>query len=441
MAPATTKKTTGREMDTMTTTRRLGALALACALAAPGLAPAQILRCRGPHGIGYGDGACPPGTMPVDELPATRAGAAPAPAPAVPDAALPAVDTGIPIITQLAGRYAWLDDDTLAVTTFADAHAKAPWMVRRVVAWNVAARTQGVLVERGFIDCVNAEYRLVGLEIGDLESRFAIGSTARPATQQFALWDPDARRLAPAPASYSAGWHPRACLKPGPDDLGIADLLGSHRPVRYLQPEHGTIEWGALDEGGHPQGPALHGPKRRVPLAGLGMNEISHDVRYLPFRGAYQLQAGTHDRAFDPPRDLPLVTMDVEGRVARRAIPAALVRQLDAAGAIGPAQMLATRAGELVVQPGPAAHGGGLYLVTGESARRVWCTSRPGPGQSPAIDGCAMSQPVALSPDGCRVAFDARPAGAPPAGFPDAPTLKVLTLCEAPAPAAPQRAK
>jgi len=42
-----------------------------------------------------------------------------------------------------------------------------------------------------------------------------------------------------------------------------------------------------------------------------------------------------------------------------------------------------------------------------------------------------MTQAPALSPDGCRIAFDARPAAAPANGFQGAPTLKVLTLCDA----------
>jgi hypothetical protein len=41
-----------------------------------------------------------------------------------------------------------------------------------------------------------------------------------------------------------------------------------------------------------------------------------------------------------------------------------------------------------------------------------------------------MSQPLAISPDGCRIAFDARPASPIANGFPDAPTVKVLTLCD-----------
>jgi hypothetical protein len=83
-----------------------------------------------------------------------------------------------------------------------------------------------------------------------------------------------------------------------------------------------------------------------------------------------------------------------------------------------------------VIQPGPAANGGGLYLVQGEQSHRIWCTATPSPGQAAGADACTMSQAPAVSPDGCRIAFDARPAGAIANGYPASPTVKVLTLCD-----------
>jgi hypothetical protein len=224
-------------------------------------------------------------------------------------------------------------------------------------------------------------------------------------------------------------------MKPAPEDLAVHDLEGSKKPVRYLQPEHGTVVWGALDDSGHPVGPTLVTPRKKVALA-LSVNDISHEVRWLPFRQAYQLAPGVHDRLPDPPRNQPLVTMDLEGRITRHAIPAGLTRQLDALAAPAPAEMTATRAGDLVSQPGTPANGGGLYLVQGEQSRRIWCTAKPTPGQAGGANGCAMSQPVAVSPDGCRIAFDARPARPIANGFPDAPTIKVLTLCDGALPVA-----
>ena len=48
----------------------------------------------------------------------------------------------------------------------------------------------------------------------------------------------------------------------------------------------------------------------------------------------------------------------------------------------------------------------------------------PRPSPPPLDDACATSQPVQVSPDGCRVAFDAKPA----TGGPD-PTVRVLEVC------------
>jgi hypothetical protein len=402
------------------------------ALALSTSAFADLQKCAGPQGTTlYTDKDCPSVAKPAaaSTRAPTAAGAAPV------DAPLEIQDTGVPVIVQMPGRFAWLDDDTLAITTFADAGAKAPWMVRKIVAYDVPSRRSSVVVPRGFIACTNPAYRLVSLEVGDLESRFAIGSHAAPSVQQFDIWDPAARALVPAPAEFKAGWHPSVCMKPAPEDLGLHDLLGSKKPVRYLQPEHGTVVWGALDDNGHPAGPTLVTPKKKVALA-LSVNDMSHDVRYVPFRKAYQLAPGAHDRLLDPPRDTPLITMDLDGRLTRHAIPAGLTRQLDALGAPAPAEMIATGAGDLVVQPGQAATGGGLYLVQGEQSRRIWCTSRPAPGQAVGIDACTMTQAPAVSPDGCRIAFDARPAGIIANGFPTAPTVKVLTLCDGSLPTA-----
>jgi hypothetical protein len=413
-------------------------LAISLAVAA-GPAAAQILKCRSADGtVSYSQStSCPAGSRPQamkpprDAASATLAEAtapvtpdAPAaralPAGAVPDAPLPLIETGVPAITQLAGQYGWLDGDTLALTTYAEPPAKAPWMVRRIVAFDVARRSASTLVARGFVDCVDPAHALVGLELGDLEAIFGIGSKAPPPVPQFQVWNSGTHALAAAPAGTFAGWHPHACLKTEAEDLAVADLALDKKPLRYLEPEHGVIAWGISPEG-HPEPPTLRGAQRHVVLP-LSINDISHEVRWLPFAKAYQLSAGT--------RDTPLITMDLDGRVAKRAVPAALAQALDAAGAAGRGRLVAVRGGALFVQPGPARQGGGLYLVQGERSRRVWCTASPAAGQAAGDDACTMSQPPQVAPDGCSVAFDARPA-APVARFPADPTFKVIELCTA----------
>jgi hypothetical protein len=415
------------------------ALALALALAGTGPACAQILKCQAADGaVSYSQGtSCPAGSRPQamkpprdaasatpGEAPAPMALAQPAahpgPAGAVVDAPLPLIETGVPAITQLAGQYGWLDADTLALTTYADPPAKAPWMVRRIVAFDVPRRSASTLVARGFVDCVDPAHALVGLELGDLESLFGVGSKAPPPAAQFQVWDAGARTLAPAPAATFAGWHPHACLKTSAEDLAIADLSLDKKPLRYLEPEHGVIAWG-IGTDGHPEPPTLRTARHHAALP-LSINEISHDVHWLPFAKSYQLTAGT--------RDTPLITMDLDGRVTKRPVPAALVQALDAAGATGRGRLLAVRGGALFVQPGPARQGGGMYLVQGERSRRVWCTASPAAGQAAGDEACTLSQPPQVAPDGCSIAFDAKPA-APLARFPADPTFKVIELCTA----------
>jgi len=179
---------------------------LALAISLPALADMQ--RCVDAQGhVSYTDQDCPTAarSAPPAAAPARAAGAAPL------DAPLEVLETGVPVILQMPGRFAWLDDDTLAITTYADAHAKAPWMVRKIVAYDVPGRRASVIVPRGFVDCVNADHQLVSLDVGDLESRFAIGSRAAPSVQQFAVWDPAARKLSPAtPGPRPVGTRPRA---------------------------------------------------------------------------------------------------------------------------------------------------------------------------------------------------------------------------------------
>jgi hypothetical protein len=401
-------------------------LGLALVAALP--ASAQVLKCLGADGsVAYVQGtSCPGDGLPMAQKPRHEASApaseavppAHVPAGGVVDAPLPLVETGVPAITQYAGRFGWLDADTLALTTYSDPPAKAPWMVRRVVAFDLPRRTATTLVQRGFLDCTDPAHGLVSLEIGDLESRFGIGGTGQSPAGRFDAWNPSTHALEPTPAGAFAGWHPHACVKTAPDDLAVADLALSKKPMRYLEPEHGVIEWG-LGADGHPMPPTLQGAKHHAVLP-LSINDISHDVRWLPFAKAYQLAAGTPET--------PLVTMDPEGRVTRRAVPAALVHSLEAAGATGRGRLIAVRDGALYVQPGAARNGGGLYLVQGEQSRRVWCTATPAAGQAQGDDACTMSQPPQVAPDGCSVAFDAKPAK-PARAFAGDPTFKVIELC------------
>ena len=290
---------------------------------------------------------------------------------------------------------------------------------------------------RGFIDCTNPGYNLVSLDVGDLESRFAIGSRAAPSVQQFEVWDPAARKLEPGAGRAQGRLASRGLHEAGARGSRHPRSEASKKPVRYLQPEHGTVVWGVLDESGHPTGPMLVTPKKKIPLA-LTINDISHDVRWLPFRKAYQLAPGVHDRLLDPPRNQPLITMDLDGRITRHAIPAGLTRQLDALGAPAPAEMTATRAGDLVFQ----------RACRPTAAACTWCRANRA-GASGARRSPRPARPAAATAARPRSRWRCRPTAAasrstpalraPANGFPDAPTVKVLTLCGGSAAPRPRR--
>src|SRR3954468_24577793 len=108
---------------------------LVLVISLPALADMQ--KCIDAQGkVSYSDKDCPTAARPAAATPSpTHApGAAPV------DAPLDILETGVPVIVQMPGRFAWLDDDTLAITTFADANAKAPWMVRKIIAYDVPTR-------------------------------------------------------------------------------------------------------------------------------------------------------------------------------------------------------------------------------------------------------------------------------------------------------------
>jgi hypothetical protein len=85
--------------------------------------------------------------------------------------------------------------------------------------------------------------------------------------------------------------------------------------------------------------------------------------------------------------------------------------------------MIAVRPGGLTQVDAPPAQGGGLYLSQGVQSRRIWCTG--------AGADCHIGLAIEVSPDGCRIAFDAKPPGAA-AGLAADGTVQVLTLCTPP---------
>jgi hypothetical protein len=419
------------------------ALALAATLVVCVPAHAEVHKCQGPKGvITYSDAPCPgssevtyaprellkapPG--PGQDLPPPRSGPTPpatagtAAAGHVPDAPAPAWDTHLGVIEQIPGRSAWLDADTLAVTTYGDPKAPVGWMVRKVVAADARTHAIAELVPRGFLDCTNPDAGLVGIHTGTLEGRFAVRSNAPPPVQRFLQWDAARHAAAPAAGEFASGWHAASCLKPAPEDLAQDDWWEGARALRYLQPKDGLIHWGMVG-GGRPEGPSLQNGTRKTMLDAT-TDDIARHVRHLPWRKAYQLSPGRYTAGTRV--ETPLVVMATDGRITRTAMPAALRQQLDALNPSAVATTFAVKPGLLVQVPGAAAFGGGLYLAQGAGAKRLWCV----PGAGPEAGECRIAQDLEFSPDGCKVAFDARAGGGLGLAAAQA-TMRVIDVCAA----------
>jgi hypothetical protein len=423
-------------------------LVLGASASAPALA--DVHKCKGAKGvITYSDAPCPgesevdytprellkAAPVPGQDVPPARSPANPPPGLAgaranpaangggrVPDAPAPAWDTRLDVIEQIPGRSAWLDADTLAVTTYGDPKASVAWMVRKVVAADVRTHAVTDLVPRGFLDCANPEAGLVGIHTGTLEGRFAVRSNAPPPVQRFLQWDAALHKASPAAGDLASGWHAASCLKPAPADLALDDWWEGTRALRYLQPKDGLIHWGLFD-GGRPEGPSLQNGTRKTMLD-ASVDDISRHVRHLPWRKAYQLSPGHYTAGTR--KETPLVLMSTDGRITRTAMPAALRQQLDALNPSAVATTFAMKPGLLVQVPGATVIGGGLYLAQGDGAKRLWCV----PGAGPEAGECRIAQDLEFSPDGCKVAFDARAGGGLGLAAGQA-TMRVIDVCAA----------
>lgn len=338
----------------------------------------------------------------------------------VPDVPIPIIETGIRMLDQLPGKFAWLDSDTLAVTTYGDDSVQFPWTVRKIVAFDVRTKTSRNLLARGFLTCVNPQEELVSLFEGDLQSMYVGGSKSPPPVPQFYKWSSSRKELTPAGSEYKTSWNASACLKTRPEDVNGIDWMVNHKPIRYLQPNHGVITWDSVYLGNR-EPLTLQRGQKSIPLAAKS-NELGVPLIFLQFGDFYLLRTATYQNGTQTPVDAPMITMSVDGEITRTLIPTSLKRHLDSVNKSTWANMIATAPGNLVIASGRPADGAGIYLVQGDQSKRIWCTP---PVRYEAISNnvCRIEQGPEVSPDGCKIAF----ATMAPSGL--AGPLTIIDLC------------
>lgn len=322
------------------------------------------------------------------------------------------------------GRTAWLDENTVAVTTrlkeFEDWEG-------RIVAFNVRTRQSYVVQENAFLVCSNPHAGVVSVMKGSYlrmywPSRASSGSDP----EQFSFrWDPQKGALAQEQRGSLGGWNLNICMPTRPQDQKAIALEFLQRKIRYLQPAHGILRWGEEDSADADDATvSLEDPAGTRRAVAVKPTEISVRPLYIRSTQTYVLSAG---------RDLldggvlvirgvqhkgvPAITMQANGEVTRWQLPAELRAELKRKKAID-AGLLPYARGLLVGVPAWRDQGAGLYTAEGGVLRKVWCDV----SSSMFSDNPKCSaDDLQLSPDGCKIAFLARDAS--PA------TVQVLDLC------------
>ncbi|HEX5684902.1 MAG TPA: hypothetical protein VFY73_12830 [Ideonella sp.] len=209
----------------------------------------------------------------------------------IPDAELPIIETGVAMLPNARGPFAWLDSHTLAITTFAgDPQATNSWTSQQVVAFDTRSRQRRTIVPRGRLTCTNPPAGVVSAAVGDTRAYFR-GSEFGPApVTQWFKWDGASSRLVPWPDRAHPDWNDVACRQMLPEDARKPIPGSIDHPRIYLQPGEGFITWQRAF-GDEPRPLQLRLGEQSIDLAATS-GEITPNVRHLPFAGAHLLNVG-----------------------------------------------------------------------------------------------------------------------------------------------------
>ena len=342
------------------------------------------------------------------------------------------VDTGLITSRELSGGVDWLDANTLAVTA---PIADRPFYFRKLVTFDLRSKEIRTLFPLGFLDCVNRTDGIVGVSIGDLSKSLEGGSTASDPVQKFFRWNAARQKLDNVRVDASK-WHPQLCRSMAPEDAKRHALEMGRDTVRFLEGRDGTIKW----ESGIPDVSVTRAPESSFPLTlhRPGVKPMQLDARsdeiglaplYLPFLKSYMLLSGqaalggVFNFRGTETSQLPVVLMTKAGAISRLRVSAELMEHFAKVRANGSATVIPSAAGQLTVALTKwSKHGAGIFLATEGATARIWCNPSP----TEPEPTCEIRQVAAISPDGCKIAFDSDF----PRGKQWEPTIRIVELCK-----------
>lgn len=306
------------------------------------------------------------------------------------------IETRIPVLWRV-GSIAWLDSDTLAITT----HKTTPfeWWYGKIVAFDVRKEAATTLDDAAFLNCTSARTNLVAVTKGSHELTFLGPGPGRTAPEKvFFRWDAGSKSLAEEERESDSRSNWNICRQTAPADKRQVDLALLQNGVRYLEPGDGVLR---QDRSGKVTLEKADGQRRTIAPT---MGGIAAVPKYVPFLRRYLLHGGQFylNRQIvlssgEKTSEIPIATMDSDGEIDLMFLGEEIKAQLTAMGQTD-GQALPAAGGTLIYLGGYADRGGGLYMAAGKSLTRVWC-------DSPRM-GCGIdSVHFAISPDGCKVAF------------------------------------
>lgn len=306
------------------------------------------------------------------------------------------IETRIPVLWRV-GVIAWLDSDTLAITT----HKTTPfqWWYGKIMAFDVRREAATTLDDAAFLNCTSARTNLVAVTKGSHELTFLGPGPGRTAPEKvFFRWDASSKSLVAEEKEGDSRSNWNICRQTAPADRRQVDLALVQNGVRYLEPGDGVLRG---DRSGKV---VLEKPDGQRRVIAATMPEILPVPKYAPFLKRYLLHGGRFRlkaqivlSSGEKTAEIPIATMDSDGEVDRSFLGEEIKAQLAALGQTD-GQAFPVAGGTLIYVGGFADRNGGLYMAAGKSLTRVWC-------DSPRMDCGIDSTHFTISPDGCKVAF------------------------------------
>ena len=341
------------------------------------------------------------------------------------DDPIAAIEPGLELDDMmLPGVLGWLDDNTLLATVQTSRYSK--FWERQVVRTDVKSGKVMEAINPGSLVCTNPQEKVAGIMVGSAARLFAGGSQEPEPQLQLFSWSTASAKL--TSKTSVDGWNPSICKEVlQKDSRGLGSLAVSQTSdVRYFDTKDTYLRF-LKGPNGEPAGVALIRNQQKISVLQLNASDIALEPYYLPFRNAYLLSSGRFVMRGSmarenekPSTEYPLLTMSKAGDIRREYFRPLFERSgFNEDGATFPYAK-----GAMVFVSARPNDGGGIYLVQGESIKRVWCVNAGN-----QYDRQCRATSISMSPDGCHFAYFSKGSDNMRQPLSSRSTLKILPLC------------